>query len=131
MGEGLTLGEFGAALLTAVLHGMTPHALKLSQIFMSPQLASRGGPQSDLMPLPLRELSRAEEEYAWEGAAAWRVLECDGEEAWPHKAWTTLGIDTMDELYLGRHLVLADEVAQRIRHQRPHAAQRKALRLHG
>ena len=69
------MGEFGAALLTAVINGKTPHALKLSQIVMAPQLTSRGGPQSDLMPLPLPELSRAEEEYAWKGAAAWRALE--------------------------------------------------------
>ena len=129
-GEGLTPGELGAALLTAVINGKTPHALKLSQIIMSPQLSMRGGPQVDLMPLPLPRLSKSEEEYAWKGAVAWETLEYHEREAWQHKAWMIRGIHTMNELYLGRHRPLSEEMAQCIRRQEPHAAQRKALRLH-
>ena len=110
--------------------GKTPHALRLSQIVMTPQLAPRGALQSDLGPLPLPELSEAEGEYAWKGAAAWRVLEYDEREGWQPKAWMMPGIHTIKELNLGRRRALADEAAQRIGPQKPDAAQLAALHLH-
>ena len=64
-GEGRTLGEFGAELLTAVLNSKTPHAAKLKLILLAPQLAKRGA-----APFPLSKLSPAEEDFAWKGTVS-------------------------------------------------------------
>ena len=87
-GRGLTLGELGAVLLTAVVLGKTPRAVKLSPIAIAPQLASRGAARSNLGPLPLSGMGSAMEGCVRRSTES---EEYEVREAWQPEAWHTRG----------------------------------------